>query len=241
MGWGISRRENFGTPPILVRGCQTRETSSPRALGSLWTISCVKLWWAKILEQHELIRKKKQGTLSPYEIPPPSAVVGTHQARTKKIPALASLPVWPFLFTHSAHGARKSDFGSAASAAGDTLSSRGVGAGWALRTTKNHFSAFQPLSFAKRGGGCLFAGAGVGNTLTVPLHTTRHLSKSVFPRLGPPLFGVLDPMQVKPRCRASPSGRRGWSSPMAPFSKRKNLRDEPPGRTCQSSARSPKD
>ena len=41
-------RGNFDTPPILVQGHRTRETLTPPTLGSLWTISCMKLWPVKL-------------------------------------------------------------------------------------------------------------------------------------------------------------------------------------------------
>ena len=45
---------NFCTPPNLVQGHRTGETSTPPTLGSLWTISCVTLV-APNVQQHQLI------------------------------------------------------------------------------------------------------------------------------------------------------------------------------------------
>ena len=65
--WGQLQQENvegnFHTPPILVQGHQTQQTSTPLTLGSLWTISCAKLWQAQILNNANSseIQKTEQG------------------------------------------------------------------------------------------------------------------------------------------------------------------------------------
>ena len=43
----IQQGENFDTPPILVQGHLTWETSTPPTLDPLWKVSCVKLWPVK--------------------------------------------------------------------------------------------------------------------------------------------------------------------------------------------------
>ena len=52
-------RGKFDTPPILVQGHQTRESSTPQTLSSLWTISCVKLWKAQTKPTHQKLTKRK--------------------------------------------------------------------------------------------------------------------------------------------------------------------------------------